>query len=323
MTDVPAAPVPAPLTDAERADLLASVEGLIIAKVGAADFRRSERDDACQEIRLSVWRATATYDPARGAKPTSYFGAVVETVIRRLRAVAADRAHALPTQHDDADNDMGRLPDPRPGDDAAADPVDAALTGLIATGTAVGYAAVLDGLPPGYRRLVGFVVLDKLTVGQIAARLSHPLKSVRANLRAAVERLAAAGHVPADVAASVGLDAAELARRGDPVAVAADREARRVLVAEAGPGVKAAALAALLGCSDGTIVADRHALARPRRRAADGVGNRRAAETEARLALVAERPDRTAAELGAALGVCPKTVERDRGTLKRRSVKAA
>ena len=176
-----------------------------------------------------------------------------------MTSTAAERHRRLPAHANRGDLEHEAVASPDPA--AADDPADALLADFRRAMTRVGHASALAALSPKHRELVEPVVLDGLNPGQIADRRGHPVKAVRRNLQAAVEKLAAAGRVPDHLAAAAGLDAGELTHRAKTPRVGPKGcAARQALVAEAGDRVPAKELAALLGCSVNVVTADRRAV---------------------------------------------------------------
>src|SRR5262245_16339323 len=84
------------LTEKERADLLASVEALVRRAVKDARIPMGDRDDAEQECRLEVWKASARYDPAV-AEFTTFATSVIRRKLADLRRAADGQSVTLVT----------------------------------------------------------------------------------------------------------------------------------------------------------------------------------------------------------------------------------
>ena len=217
-------------TEADRAKALASVEKMICRAVTSSGLPSQEWDDAISDVRMRLWEVSARFDPAGASK----FSTWAHLACKRFVAAFRDDHFRAPLSRAASVDDLdARVPDPRSlidpddGDDLddAAGPLAAAVRRQL-------FAGVLADLGPGHRRLIEMVAFDGLTVGQVADLIGQPVKSVKTNLLNAISRLAAAGHVPADLAKTFGLDAAALAARADTPRVKATAKARRALVAE-------------------------------------------------------------------------------------------
>ncbi len=251
-------PNPTPLTDAERADLLAGVEGMIHCIISSKGVPAGDRDDLAQTCRLALWTASAAYDPARTPFP-GFAGKVIRNALQFAIADAGERFGRMPLVH---------LPEAAMDAHAArnthddADPVADAWGEFRRAMTVVGWADVLAVFHPPTRRLVELVAVDGLTVGQAADHLGFPIKAVRRNLQVAVEQLVRAGMVTPAVVAAAGVSGDDVARWSQ-VRVRLtedDIAARRALVAEAGPQMRTKELADLLGCSKVIVGTDRRRL---------------------------------------------------------------
>lgn len=262
------------LSHAERAAMLAGVERLVRKRVAAFGVPARDRDDAAADITLKLWELTGRFVPGGKARWSTYAQCVADTMLkaRRERDAAAPPVVNKPL-------DEAMLPGPAtagdPDEDEDEDDDDlGGHAGAVATAVRRQLAEpALACLTPGYRRLVEAVVFGGLTVDQFAEQHGQPVKVVKTNLGTALGKLALAGHVPANMAARLGVDLRALADRADGAAKKAKTAARRDLVAEElARGRTARQIAADLGEPVNTVQADARRIGRARQAGAAGAG---------------------------------------------------
>ena len=196
-----------PFTTEEREQMLASVESMVKAAGVRLQrelrpmFANEDREDFEQDVRLALWKLTEQFDPARGTKWSSYAFPAVERLRMTAFAVAKSNPEIQPDE--EAFAALAESPDreehaPR---DTATELHDAVRRQLA--------AGILDQIGPGYRRLIERVVFEGLTSAQIAEQDGHPVKAVKANLKAALRALCEKGLI--DHAATAGQVAAATA----------------------------------------------------------------------------------------------------------------
>ena len=145
--------------------------GLALRVAGDADVAQ----DAVQEAFLRVWRRADRYDPARGA-PRAW-------LLRRGRNAAIDlrRARGVRLR---ADASAAADPPPPP----APAPDDAVVLGE----RAARVRRALAALPGEQRRAIEIAYFEGLSHGEIAARETLPLGTVKTRIRDGVRKLRAA-----------------------------------------------------------------------------------------------------------------------------------
>jgi RNA polymerase sigma-70 factor (ECF subfamily) len=161
-----------------------------LARRYARDER--DRDDACQDVFLALWRSAGVFDPSRGDE------AAFVALVARRRLV--DR-HRTPGTR------------PLPIVEAPADPTGAALEAYVDARTA---AAALADCNEGQRRVILMSTLQGLTYEEIARELSIPLGTVKSHYARGIERLKDALSRPA-------LARGQGARMAPPRAIMASR----------------------------------------------------------------------------------------------------
>jgi RNA polymerase sigma factor (sigma-70 family) len=199
-TSEPVATVRAPLGRAEREAMMKDAECVVRAFVLKSAIRPSQKDDAIQDVMLTVWEKTLKFDPALGVKWTTYVvGIARRTITRQLSRATKEPVQAEQEQ-------LGTVPD-RGGEDREAGQHDAdggdcdsedresEIAGALREAVRLKLSEpILDRLTPKLRQLVEMVAFEGLTPEQVAIRLGYPVKAVKINLQAAVRRML--GQVP-------------------------------------------------------------------------------------------------------------------------------
>lgn len=129
-------------------------------------------DDLAQEAMLSVWRKSATFDPARAGAATWIF-----TIARNLRIDQLRRERRPSIEMDDPD----LVADPAPRADEV---VDAGQRERLVR-------AALGALPAEQAQVVGLSFFEDAPHAEIAQRLKIPLGTVKSRLRLAMKRIRA------------------------------------------------------------------------------------------------------------------------------------
>ncbi len=199
---------PWPWTDAEKADMLQSAEGMIHG--AALKFRRqrtktlsdeSDYEDCAQAIRLQLWEHMGAFRPDGPAKWTTWAHHAIDFAVKRFmgerhKAVLYGQAR----QQYEGECESLSTCDPEYDDEAElegqidGDELDA--TGAYLTGVRrLVHADKLACLTESQRVIVEAVVFERLTLPQVADRLNRKLSIVEISFRAAVAKLHATGHV--------------------------------------------------------------------------------------------------------------------------------
>lgn len=203
-------------TDEQKAEMVASVEGMILSK--CVQFVRRERrherdnstfDDAAQECRLYLWKLAGTFRLDGPAKWSSFAHHAIVLALRRFKESWYEST--LQGRVQDVFIDMGYVADPRPADEPDdeaetidPDELDTVERSLDAVRRAM-FAPVLETLTPAQRRLAEMVVFGRLSLPQVADQLGHKLNIVEKNFRGVLTRLHAKGVVTDEMAAKFGV----------------------------------------------------------------------------------------------------------------------
>ena len=137
----------------------------------------AEAEEVVQEAFLAIWRAGASYDPARGSVRTWLLTLVRNRAIDVIRA--RQRRPVRP---------LADAPDP-------IDPSDVPTQVSLSVDSAAAGRA-LATLPPEQREAVELAFLGGLSHGEIAARLGLPVGTVKGRIRLGLDRLRSALGVP-------------------------------------------------------------------------------------------------------------------------------
>ena len=184
------------LTEAERGKLV--LDSLKLCKKLAVDATRRaggsfpgmEFADVESEAVVACVEAARRWDPTRGVRFATYCWT---SITKHLGNVLTQARAKVGAQIDDWDRLQARAAErPEPDDPGPAEP-DPDFTALAAAVRDTLADGVLEVLGPAHRRLVERCVFDGLSAAQIAEQDGHPVKIVRANLKAALRALAAAG----------------------------------------------------------------------------------------------------------------------------------
>jgi RNA polymerase sigma-70 factor (ECF subfamily) len=133
----------------------------------------ADAEDVVQETWTQVWKASATYDPHRGA--------VAAWLLTIARSRALDRyrsASARKRAHDSAE---AGAPPPAPLADPGADSEQAQLAARI--------RQALETLPAEQRQVLELAYFGGLSQSEVAARLGKPLGTVKSWTRQGLSRL--------------------------------------------------------------------------------------------------------------------------------------
>ena len=249
--------------NAAVAAMIGGVGAMIRKAVARSGLPPSEWEDVEADVRLALVPIARGFAQDGRAKWSTFAHPVIENIVKRSR----EAYHRITKHGREATGEThGNLfADPHDGPaDLAADAEDGPTPETEDAGETfarlfrgVTHAPLLDTLSPGYRKIVELIVLDGLSVDQAAVHLGHPAKLVRMNLGAAVGQLAKAGHVPAAVAAGVGLDAGQLAERNSRAGQERRAAERRPRVLElAGRGLTHDQIAVEVGASPAAVGRD-------------------------------------------------------------------
>ncbi len=128
-------------------------------------------EELAQETLLTVWRKAALYSSEKGS-PTTW----IYTIARNLRT---DHIRRQRSWHELTDEHAAAIP----SDDAPADDV------ISDRQRQIRVQAVLKDLPPEQLEVVTLAFMEGLPHGEIAARLSLPLGTVKSRIRLAYQKL--------------------------------------------------------------------------------------------------------------------------------------
>jgi DNA-binding CsgD family transcriptional regulator len=267
---------PAPFllpTREQREKMVADVERMVLRAVSALPV--GVRQDAAQQVRLELWRVSESFDLNGEAKWPTF-------------AMAVSRQMAIRVRHEYLnDQQMGgtgkitetdlRLPidslytsrgcAPESPDDESEDPSQDPDShfGLLDRALRMQFfAGVLDELdrrgdqkPGSHRRIAEMIGVERLSASQVAEQLGWHVKMVILALRRILEKLAAAGKIPDQLARSAGFDPEGLKGGAGCANKRRLASARRAKIAESiARGVEKAAIAKELGVTPNTIEAD-------------------------------------------------------------------
>lgn len=203
-------------TDAERADMLASVEKMVLARCqkfvrtpsrdsdwGNQDV--SDFDHAAQTCRLILWKVAAAFDlDGRSKWSTFAYNAVTHATARCLKAFHKSTRRGESIHLDElrmwdevADADDGP-------DDFDPDELDTVERSLSAVHRAT-LVPALEVLTLSQRRLAEMVAFRRLTLPQVADQLGQKLDIVEKSFRSLLSRLHDAGVVTDEMAAAYGV----------------------------------------------------------------------------------------------------------------------
>ncbi|MFO0802008.1 MAG: sigma-70 family RNA polymerase sigma factor [Gemmataceae bacterium] len=170
-------------SQAERWKMVESLAKMVAGAVGKVrravpGWTAEDSDDLTQDINLQLWKFSESFDPDRGVKWVTYAFPIIDRTAKNAAAARMNR----PEVQGELD-DLKQRPAPESAPDLdepdTADDLHGAVQHQLAQG-------ILDKMPAGYRRLVERVVFERLTAEQIAEQDGHPVKSTRANIKAAL-----------------------------------------------------------------------------------------------------------------------------------------
>jgi RNA polymerase sigma-70 factor (ECF subfamily) len=177
----------APPTDNDRA-LMARVEARDVDALARLYDRHSARllglgerilggggeaEEVLQEVFLYVWRAAATFDPARGS--------VLAWLLVATRSRAIDRLRSRRTVSYGEIRRLDEVPEP-------AAPVDVEKDSASREWESICLAAINE-LPPEQRRVLELAYFEGLTHTEIAAKTATPLGTVKTRVRLGLMKL--------------------------------------------------------------------------------------------------------------------------------------
>jgi RNA polymerase sigma-70 factor, ECF subfamily len=159
----------------------AAAFGIVYDRHGAAAYslayrmvgRRNQAEDVVQEAFLSVWRASARYDSARGSVRTWVLGIVHNRAIDALRR---STVHDSRRASDEGIEERFEAPE-RTDAEAAR------------RSEATDVRAALGVLPPDQLKVIELAYFGGFTHSEIAEMLDTPLGTVKGRMRLALEKL--------------------------------------------------------------------------------------------------------------------------------------
>jgi RNA polymerase sigma-70 factor (ECF subfamily) len=135
-----------------------------------------EAEEIVQEVFLYVWRAAASFDPARGSVLTWLLIVTRSRAIDRLRTRRPAASGGAPVR---SLEELGE--GPASGDDVEADSAGREWRSLC--------RAAIGQLPEDQRRALELAYFEGLTQEEIAARTSTPLGTVKTRVRLGLMKL--------------------------------------------------------------------------------------------------------------------------------------
>ena len=134
---------------------------------------RGDAEDVVQDVFAQAWRQADRYDAARAT--------VTGWLLMMTRARAIDRVRARTARPLTADDEMPDLPDPDPGQEAAA----------ITSEAVARLQQALRDLPAAQRTALELAYYEGLTQADIAQKLREPLGTIKTRMRSALQKLRA------------------------------------------------------------------------------------------------------------------------------------
>jgi RNA polymerase sigma-70 factor, ECF subfamily len=132
-----------------------------------------EAEEILQEVYLHVWKAAATFDPARGP--------VLAWLLVATRSRSIDRLRSRRTGRSAGARSLEEAPEPASREDVEAD--------AAAREWEAQCRAVIAELPEDQRRALELAYFDGLTHQEIAARTATPLGTVKTRVRLGLMKL--------------------------------------------------------------------------------------------------------------------------------------
>ena len=209
-------------TDAERADMLKSVDELVFLKCKpfmrvaggvSHDIARNRDDsgfkDAVQACRLMLWQVSGKFDlDGRAGWFTFAYKAVTHALARHReefsKSTLRGRAYHLEDSFGWAavtDPHAADVPEHDADGDFDPDELDTVERSLSAVHHAM-FAPMLEVLTPAQQRLVEMVVFQRLTLPRVADQLGQKLDVVEKNFRGVLTRLHAKGLLTDEMASA-------------------------------------------------------------------------------------------------------------------------
>lgn len=172
----------APYTREQKGEMIAGIKGLIRSLLAKSRIPREEREDAEQTCILAILSTIDNHDPAR-----SKFSTWATSICQRVLAdvYSRSRIHATTMRELLGGEFVAARPESSPEDDAEPD-LFGDLHAAIRDGATEG---LLDLLTPGMREIVRKIVVDRLTVDQVALQLGQTRHNLICNLQKAIGQL--------------------------------------------------------------------------------------------------------------------------------------
>lgn len=128
---------------------------------------RAEAEDVIQTVFIRLWKDAAHYDASRGSPASWLLASVRNSSIDRVRR---RRAYAEATQRAAA-QPVPAAPDPAPGEERRR------------------VVEAIAGLPADQREAIEMAYFEGLSQSEIAAKLGHPLGTVKTRMRLGMMKL--------------------------------------------------------------------------------------------------------------------------------------
>jgi len=225
-------PAPRYPSHAEREELLASVQRMILKFSNAKALPPSEREDLASELTLRLWKASDKYDMDGSASWSTFAhhacGIVTRAFVadyfkdRDLLNKAGRLSEIIVDPHTDDTSDLAGL---EPADAEFVNRADRELRRGV-------FVETLAVLKPASRRVVEMIAIDKLTINQVAHQLGQKPAIVGLTIKAAIGTLVRAGKLTPEFMRSVGADPRRFEAQLDHTQKRGESEARIELLCE-------------------------------------------------------------------------------------------